>query len=43
MARDMSYEKNYFEETKYNLDYLGIGGLNKEQLLKYLYTGELPA
>ncbi len=37
------HEKNYFEETRYNLDYLGISSMNKEQLLKYLYTGVLPA
>ena len=28
--------------TKYNLDYLGIGDLTREQLLSYLYTGEMP-
>lgn len=34
------HEKNFFEETKYDLDYLGIGHMTKEQLLKYLYKGE---
>ena len=37
------HEKSFFEETKYNLDYLGIGKINREQMLKYLYIGELPA
>ena len=36
------HEKSFFKETKYNLDYLGIGDLDKEQLLNYLYTGKLP-
>lgn len=36
------HEKSFFKETKYNLDYIGIGDLDKEQLLKYLYTGERP-
>lgn len=36
------HEKNYFKETNYSLDYLGIGNLDKEQLLKYLRTGTLP-
>lgn len=33
------HEKNFFIETKYNLDYLGIEHLTKEQLLDYMYTG----
>lgn len=33
------HEKNFFTETKYNLDYLGIEHLTKEQLLDYMYTG----
>lgn len=33
------HEKNFFEETKYDLDYLGIGHMKKEELLAYLYTG----
>ncbi|MCR5347517.1 MAG: NAD/NADP octopine/nopaline dehydrogenase family protein [Fretibacterium sp.] len=37
------HEKNFFEETRYTLDYLGIGKMDREQLLKYLYTGALPA
>lgn len=37
------HEKNYFVETKYDLDYLGIGDMDKEGLLSYLYTGEMPA
>jgi opine dehydrogenase len=37
------HEKNYFEETKHNLDYLGIGDMDKEQMLKYLNTGEYTA
>ena len=35
------HEKDYFKETKYNLDYLGIGAMNKEQLRNYLYKGML--
>lgn len=34
------HEKSFFENTKYDLDYLGIGNMNKEQLLEYLYTGK---
>lgn len=34
------HEKSFFERTKYSLDYLGIGDLNKEQLLEYLYIGK---
>lgn len=33
------HEKSYFIETKYNLDYLGIGHMSKEQLLDYMYIG----
>lgn len=33
------HETNYFENTKYNLDYLGIGHMNKEELLDYMYNG----
>lgn len=33
------HEKSFFDETKYNLDYLGIGRMNKDQLLDYLYNG----
>ena len=35
------HEKSFFKETKYDLDYLGIGNMDKEALLKYLYTGEI--
>lgn len=35
------HEKSFFEETRYNLDYLGIGSLSKEQLLDYLYNGNI--
>lgn len=34
------HEKSFFKNTKYNLDYLGIGDMNKEELLRYLYTGQ---
>lgn len=30
------HEKNYFKETKYSLDYLGIGDMDKDELLNYL-------
>ncbi len=33
------HEKSFFEETKYNLDYLGIGHMSKEQLLDYMNNG----
>ena len=33
------HEKSFFEDTKYNLDYLGIGHMNKEQLLEYMRNG----
>ncbi len=35
------HEKSFFECTKYNLDYLGIGDMDKDELLKYLYTGKV--
>ena len=34
------HEKSFFNETKYDLDYLGIGHMSKEELLNYLYTGK---
>ena len=34
------HEKSFYKETKYNLDYLGIGHMTKEQLRDYLYTGK---
>ena len=37
------HEKSFFENTKYDLDYLGIGQLNKQQLLEYMYHGTYPA
>lgn len=33
------HEKSFFKETKYNLDYLGIGHMTKEQMLDYMRTG----
>lgn len=33
------HKKNYFETSKYNLDYLGIGHMTKEQLLDYMRNG----
>ncbi|MBQ6575167.1 MAG: NAD/NADP octopine/nopaline dehydrogenase family protein, partial [Lachnospiraceae bacterium] len=36
------HETNYFTNTKYNLEYLGIDRFSKEELLSYLYTGKLP-
>lgn len=33
------HEKSFFENTKYNLDYLGIGHMNKEELLDYMRNG----
>lgn len=35
------HEKDYFKESYYDLDYLGIGHLNREQLLEYMYTGKI--
>ncbi len=34
------HETNYFEKSKYNLDYLGIGQMGREELLEYLYNGK---
>lgn len=33
------HEKSFFENTKYDLDYLGIGHMNKEELLDYMRNG----
>ena len=33
------HEKDYFKESHYNLDYLGIGHMSKEELLNYMYNG----
>ena len=37
------HETSFFEDNPFDLDYLGIGHLDKEQLLRYLHTGQLPA
>ena len=34
------HEKSFFKETKYDLKYLGIDHMNKEELRDYLYKGE---
>lgn len=33
------HEKSFFDNTKYNLEYIGINDMNKDELLNYLYTG----
>lgn len=33
------HNKNFFETSEYNLEYLGINNLNKKELLDYLYYG----
>ena len=33
------HKKSFFAESRYNLDYLGIGGMSKEALLAYLNDG----
>ena len=33
------HQKNFFEESRYNLAYLGIDGMGKEELLAYLNNG----
>lgn len=35
------HEKNFFNDTRYNLDYLGINDMDKEELLDYLYNGKI--
>lgn len=35
------HKENYFKTSKYNLEYLGIDNMDKEELLKYLYDGEI--
>ncbi len=35
------HEKNFFVDTKYNLQYRGIDGMSKNELLNYLYTGSV--
>ena len=37
------HETSFFEDNPFDLDYLGIGHLDREQLLRYLHTGQLPA
>ena len=37
------HETSFFEDSPFDLDYLGIGHLDREQLLRYLHTGQLPA
>ena len=34
------HETNYFETSKYTLDYLGIGDMGRKELLEYLYNGK---
>ena len=36
------HKKNFFETSRYNLEYLGIGDMSKEELLAYLNTGVCP-
>ncbi|MET3617792.1 opine dehydrogenase [Peptoniphilus olsenii] len=33
------HDKNFFEESKYTLEYLGIDNMSKEELLEYLNNG----
>ena len=33
------HQKNFFEESRYNLAYLGIDGMSKDELLAYLNDG----
>lgn len=35
------HRKNFFYDTKYNLEYLGIDCMNKDELLNYLYKGRV--
>ena len=34
------HKKNFFAESRYTLDYLGIGGMSKEELVNYLHNGK---
>jgi len=34
------HKKSFFETSKYNLEYLGIGNMSKENLLLYLNEGK---
>ena len=33
------HQKNFFETSRYNLAYLGIDGMSREELLAYLNDG----
>jgi len=33
------HNKSFFEESRYNLEYLGINDMSKEELLAYLNDG----
>ena len=33
------HNKSFFEESRYNLAYLGIDGMSKDELLDYLNNG----
>ena len=35
------HKKSFFEDSRYTLDYLGIGNMSKENLLAYLNEGVL--
>jgi opine dehydrogenase len=34
------HKKNFFAESRYTLDYIGIGGMSKEELVNYLHNGK---
>ena len=34
------HKKNYFVDSRYSLDYIGISKMTKEQLLDYLHNGK---
>ena len=34
------HRKNYFVESRYSLDYIGISGMSKDELLEYLHNGK---
>lgn len=35
------HEKSFFKETNYSLEYLGIGHMNRSELLDYMRTGKV--
>ena len=35
------HERDFMKESKYSLDYLGIGDMDRQQLLDYLYEGKI--